>query len=175
MRLSLKPLAVAAAVACVAVVPSSAGAQTVPDITDAQFLATAAQANRFEIVTGRLAEQRGRSSAVRRLGRQFARHHSMQLEQGSAVADRLGISLPSGLNPQQQRDVQRLRARHGRRFDSRWLRVQRIVHERATTLHLRGALTGDSADVRELATLALPLIGMHHGAVLEAVRHRRGG
>lgn len=175
MRLSLKPLAAAAAVACVAIVPVTAGAQTVPDITDTQFLAAATQANRFEVLAGRLAEHRGRSSAVRRLGRQFARHHSMQLALGNDVANRQGIALPSGLNPRQQRDLRVLRARHGRRFDARWMRVQRIAHEQATTLNLRGALNGDSADVRALAIRGLPVIGRHHGALLEAVRHRRGG
>ena len=94
-------MAATAVVGACLVAPAGAAAQVppVPDITDAAFLAAAAQSNRFEIVSGRLAARRGRSSDVRRLGRQFVRHHRTQLQLGAAVAAGLGIAVPPGSTP----------------------------------------------------------------------------
>ena len=168
MHKTFRALAATATVAACAATaaPASAGPQ---DITDAQFLGAAAQSNRFEIVTGQLAARRGDSRAVRRLGRQFARHHSTQLELGSAVAAKLGVSVPPGLAPARARDVQRLQRRRGHAFDRLWLTVQRAAHREAIALHLRGALTGDTTDVRTLAITGLPVIGQHFGE-LQATR-----
>lgn len=161
-------IAATAVVFAFATLPAIARAQTppVPDITDQEFLAAAAQSNRFEIVTGNLAVQRASSRTVRRLGRQFVRHHTLQLELGAAVAEALGISPPPGLNPQQQRDVQRLRDSRGQRFDRLWLAIQLRAHEQAIALHLRGAINGDTPNVRTLAITGLPVIGQHYGELL---------
>jgi putative membrane protein len=138
-------------------------AQQVPDITDAAFLAQAAQSNQFEIVTGRLATQRARTRVVRRLGRQFVEHHTAQLRLGAAVAAKLGIQAPPTLNPRQQAIVDRLERRRGLRFDRAWLKAQLVAHEEALALHLAGALTGDTPDVRTLAITGLPVVATHLG------------
>jgi len=169
MRMINRPLMAATAVVGVcALAPAGAGAQVppVPDITDAEFLAAAAQGNRFEVVTGRLAARRAGSRAVRRLGRQFVRHHRTQLQLGAAVAARLGIALPAGLNARQQRDVERLRARRGRRFDRLWLNIQLRAHQEAIALHVRAGVNGDTPEFRTLAVSALPVIGQHYGELL---------
>jgi len=155
-----------------AAAPAGAAAQQVPDITDADFLGQAAQSNRFEIVTGKLAAQRGKSRAVRRLGRQFAVHHTAALEQGAAVAAKLGITPPEGLNPQQQAIAEALADRRGRSFDRAWLKAQLVAHEQAVALHLRGALTGDTADVRTLAITGLPVVAGHLGELSATVADR---
>jgi putative membrane protein len=149
--------------------PAPAAAQA-PDITDADFLGQAAQANRFEIVTGKLAAQRGRSKAVRRLGRQFAKHHTMALAEGSAVAAKLGVTPPPGLSAAQQATADKLAATRGRSFDRAWLKAQRAAHVEAVALHLRGALTGETVDVRTLAINALPVVAGHLGELTATVR-----
>ena len=153
--------------------PAAARAQQVPDITDAAFLGQAAQANRFEIVSGALAQQRARSRTVRSLGKMFKVDHTAALAKGSAVAAKLGIPVPAGLNPAQQRTVDVLAKLRGRRFDRAWLKAQLGAHTQAVALHLRGALTGDTADVRTLATLALPVVSQHLGelTVVAGKRH----
>jgi putative membrane protein len=177
MSVSRRRLA-AAAIAVGLVVPAGAAApaladnhlappppaqQPVADITDADFLAQAAQANRFEIITGKLAKQRARPRLVRALGKMFRKDHTALLAQGAAVAAKLGITPPAGLNPLQQAVVEKLRRLHGRRFHRVWIRAQLMAHVQAVTLHLRGALTGDTQDVRTLAILALPVVSRHLG------------
>jgi putative membrane protein len=143
----------------------------VPDIADADFLGQAAQSNRFEIVTGKLAANRGHSRIVRRLGRQFVRHHTLALQQGAAVAAKLGVTPPEGLSPAQQATADALADRRGRRFDRLWLKAQLAAHEAAVVLHLRAALYGDTPDVKTLAITGLPLVSGHLGE-LRVAAHR---
>jgi predicted outer membrane protein len=143
--------------------PAGQTQQQVPDITDADFLGQAAQANRFEILTGQLAKQRSHTRIVRSLGKMFVKDHTAALAQGTAVAAKLGITPPAGLNAQQQASYDKLRTLHGRKFDRAWLKAQLEAHVQAVALHLRGALTGDTPDVRTLAILALPVVSQHLG------------
>src|SRR3569833_2176255 len=101
MRTSQRRLAAAAATLGLALVP--AGAVAAPPeathragdhrshghgdhprgpISAQAFLTKAAQANRFEIVTGQLAQQRAASAEVKALGALFVAHHSDLLAKG---------------------------------------------------------------------------------------------
>jgi putative membrane protein len=154
---------------------ADAGRWIARDITDAQFLAKAAQANRFEIVTGRLAEERAKSTEVKALGAMLVRDHTAALAQGAAVAQKLGIPVPEGISPAQQAQVDRLSRLQGRHFDRAWLNAQKLAHVKAIKLHLRGALTGDSQAVRDLAIAGLPVVTRHLSEVLQILRGGSGG
>ena len=167
MSALLRLLAAVALVLGPAIAPAAASAQAPPpDITDAAFLAAAAQSNRFEIITGDLASKRGKHRVVRRLGRQFEKHHTMALADGAKVAAKLGIPVPGGVNAEQAAAIDKLRDLRGRRFDRAWLKAQLVAHEQAVVLHQRAALNGDTADVRTLAVLALPVVSVHLGELL---------
>ena len=103
----------------------------------------------------------------------FKVDHTAALAKGAAVAAKLGIPVPAGVNPAQQRTIDVLAKLRGRRFDRAWLKAQLGAHTQAVALHLRGALTGDTADVRTLATLALPVVSQHLGelTVVAGKRH----
>jgi predicted outer membrane protein len=64
----------------------------------AVFLPKAAAGNRFEIVTGQLAQQRAQSDAVKALGAMFVTDHTAALKQVTQVAATLGITLPEWLD-----------------------------------------------------------------------------
>jgi putative membrane protein len=119
-----------------------------------------------EIITGHLASKRGKRRVVRRLGRQFEKHHTMALSEGAKVAAKLGIPVPGGVDAEQAAVIDRLRDLRGRRFDRAWLKAQLLAHEQAVVLHQRAALNGDTADVRALAVLALPVVSVHLGELL---------
>jgi predicted outer membrane protein len=145
------------------------------DISDARFLAKAAQANRFEIVAGQLAQERARSAAVKELGAMLVKDHTAALAQGTAVAKQLGIPVPEGISPAQQAQVDRLSQLSGRRFDRAWLKAQELAHVQAVNLHLRGALYGDSQAVRDLAIAGLPVVTRHLSEVLQILRGGSAG
>jgi predicted outer membrane protein len=133
----------------------------------AVFLPKAAAGNRFEIVTGQLAQQRAQSDAVKALGAMFVTDHTAALQQVTQVAATLGVALPNGLDPMQQAIVDRLQTLSGAAFDAAWLEAQIPAHRTALRLHLRAAIRGENDAVRMLGQNALPVITKHLGELLD--------
>src|SRR4051794_6611618 len=136
-------------------------------ISARDFLTQAAAANRFEIVTGGLAQERAQSAAIRSLGAEFVTHHTEMLQQGAAVATQLGITVPNRLTREQRKTVTRLERLSGRRFDRAWLSAQIVAHREALVLHLRGAVRGKAPAIRTLAQNGLPMVTRHYGELLD--------
>jgi predicted outer membrane protein len=133
----------------------------------AVFLPKAAAGNRFEIVTGQLAQQRAQSDAVKALGAMFVTDHTAALQQVTQVAATLGISLPAGLDPMQQAIVERLQTLTGAEFDAAWIQAQIPAHRMALRLHLRAAIRGENDAIRMLGQNALPVITKHLAELLD--------
>jgi putative membrane protein len=132
-----------------------------------EFLNRAAAGNRFEIVTGRLAQERAESARIKALGEEFVRDHTRLLEKGAAVAAELGITVKDELTPKQARVVERLERLSGEDFDRAWVRAQLDAHREALALNLRGAIRGERPEIRELAQGALPVVTHHYGQLLD--------
>jgi|tagenome__1003787_1003787.scaffolds.fasta_scaffold20894556_1 predicted outer membrane protein len=139
----------------------------------AVFLPKAAAGNRFEIVTGQLAQQRAQSDAVKALGAMFVTDHTAALQQVTQVAATLGISLPAGLDPMQQAIVERLQTLTGAEFDAAWIQAQIPAHRMALRLHLRAAIRGENDAVRMLGQNALPVITKHLAELLDIAGNAR--
>jgi putative membrane protein len=142
-------------------------------ISARQFLIQAAAGNRFEIVTGQLAQQRARAAEIKTLGGEFVTHHTMLLQQGADVAAKLGITVPDTLTRDQQRAVAVLQRLSGAAFDRAWLAAQLKAHRQALALHLRAAIRGDQPAIRTLAQGALPVITQHLGQLLDLAQASR--
>jgi putative membrane protein len=131
------------------------------DISDARYLRKTAASNQFEIVTGQLAQERASSDAIKALGAMFVAHHTAAQAQGAAVAAKLGIPVTPQLNPRQEAQVALLQRLSGKKFDYAWLAAQIYAHVQAINLQLRGAVNGDTQDVKELALANLPVVTRH--------------
>ena len=138
-----------------------------PKISAEDFLREAAAGNRFEIVTGRLAQEKAKSDDIKALGAEFVRDHTALLEKVTAVAKKLGISVPDELTPEQERIVARLERLSGEDFDRAWLRAQLDAHKQALKLNLRGAIRGEVSEIRMLAEGALPIVAHHLGELID--------
>jgi putative membrane protein len=136
-------------------------------VSAADFLPKAAAGNRFEIVTGQLAQQRAQSSAIKDLGAMFVTDHTAALAQVTAVASQLGVDLPAGLDPEQQAIVDQLQTLSGADFDAAWLKAQLVAHRKALLLHLRAAIRGENDAIRTLGQGALPVITKHLGELID--------
>jgi putative membrane protein len=162
-----------AAVAAGQVPGGAQAAQAQPAREDVTFVRLATAGNLFEIRSGRLAETRAESDAVKRIARQIVRDHTRLQRAVETVARQLAIEVPQ--DPQgaaQRRDYQRLRERRGERFDELFLRVQIQAHRAAASFHVQAATDPGDARVTAAAARALPVIGSHLG-MAEAVRDLR--
>jgi putative membrane protein len=177
--------AVAAAVA-IAAVPAAAQAQggsqnnqgTQPQsqsqnqalqpITPQAFVTAASQSNAFEIASSRLVRTSSRRADVRRIARDLIRDHTAQQQALGTVAGQLGLQVPTGVSTAQQALLQRIRTATSRSTsrDRRYLQAQMTAHQQAIVLHEQAVLTTTTpAPLRQSATLALPILGMHLGEV----------
>jgi predicted outer membrane protein len=140
------------------------------DISDASFLRKGAAANQFEIVTGQIAQQKSDSGAIKALGAMFVADHTAAQEKGAAVAAKLGIDAPPALDRKQQAQVALLQRLDGKAFDYAWLAAQIKAHVDAVQLQLRGAVNGDTQDVKELALGNLPVVTRHLSELVAIAR-----
>jgi putative membrane protein len=164
--MSLKRSAAVLLVAGLIAAPVAGAQEDRASTQDREFLAAAPAANQFEVTTGALARQKGRSAHVRRLGRTLVRDHGDQLTKLRTLAERLGVGISTGPTPRQARIIQRLQRLSGRSFDRAFLRAQASAHREAIALYLSEATSAGGSDaLRELATRTLPVLGMHAGQV----------
>jgi putative membrane protein len=77
------------------------------------------EGDRFEILGGQLAQQKGTTDKVRELGARLVRDHSESLASAIALAHKLGIDVPGSPSPSQQWQLRAVAQFNGRQFD-RW-------------------------------------------------------
>jgi hypothetical protein len=75
--------------------------------------------------------------------------------------------VPPGLDPKAQAVADRLATLSGDAFDRAWLRAQLWAHEKALALNLRGAIRGETPEIRTLGQGALPVIAHHLADLLD--------
>lgn len=133
----------------------------------AVFLPKAATANRFEIVTGQLAQQKAQSDTIKDLGAMFVTDHTAGLKAVTDAATALGVTLPTSLPPKQQAIVDQLSALSGAEFDAAFVRAQIPAHIKALRLYLHAAIRGENDQVRTVGQSGLPVITKHLGELLD--------
>jgi putative membrane protein len=84
---------------------------------DEQWLTMSMQGDMFEVQGGHLAETRGTIDAVKDLGATLVRDHTTSLAQSRALAERLGITVPSGPSPTQKWQLRAVDQLSGATFD----------------------------------------------------------
>jgi putative membrane protein len=167
----LKPLllSAAAALALSACASTQAdmqadAAMAAGDMTPTQrgaYVEMAAASDLFEIQSGRLAAQQGRSAAVRSFGQMLVDHHSQTTAQLTAAATASGVMPTPDLMPMQARMITELRAASGSSFDQVFIRQQVMAHEMALALHSNYASSGDTPALRAVASAATPIVRQH--------------
>lgn len=132
-------------------------------IPAAEFAARAAGSNLFEIASGRLAQQKGSSDAVRSMGEALVEEHSKSLEELRAMLQGVTppVALPTTMPPELQARVDALAALQGEDFDKQWVAEQIAVHQQ-TLADLNAYLaSGDSSTLKDWAARATGVVQKH--------------
>jgi putative membrane protein len=125
------------------------------------FMMDAAQGGLAEVELGRLAEQRGSSAQVRDFGRMMVQQHSQANSELMAIAQRLGVSLPSSLPPSAQVAQMRLQQAQGPDFDRQYVALQAAGHLQQRVLFQFAADNAQNPELRSFAQKTLPVIERH--------------
>jgi putative membrane protein len=131
-----------------------------PDTTARYFLIHASIGNLQEIVSGKLAMQKGTTPEIRAFGKMMVDDHGKAEEQLMQVAKSQGIMLPQAATEMPVADLNFKRAQ-GVEFDHLYVHAM-VPGHRATLMMFRDyALTGKNPAVRAFARQTSPVIKKH--------------
>jgi putative membrane protein len=162
-RLVLRALSIAAAAALV--VAGATVAQAAPTALNAQdrsYLQGAHQSNLAEIATGKLAQTKGSSKAVKELGMMLVADHTKLDAALRKVAAAKQVSLPSAPNAEQRAMQAKLAAASGADFDAMFVSGQIVGHAKTMALGMKEAKAGQDPTVKKAAAAAAPVVAEHH-------------
>ena len=129
----------------------------------AEFAATAAGRDLFEIASGRLAQQKGQSDAVKSMGEMLVEEHTKSSNELKTMLQGVTppVALPTGPPPELQARIDALAALQGEEFDKQWVSEQIAVHQQ-TLAELNGYIAkGDSSTLKDWASRATGVVQKH--------------
>jgi putative membrane protein len=112
-----------------------------------EFLTNAIKGDNSEARLGRLAAERGASSAARKEAVQVARRHH--------------VTPPTAMMDEAQKEYRKLQGLRGRDFDREFARYMVDDHKKDIAEFEKEVRSGDPADVRALARKTLPVLRKH--------------
>ncbi len=142
--------------------PNTATASAMQPTTAMPYVAAAGASDLYEITSSRLALEKSTNSEIMRFARTMIDHHTRTTQQVTAAARTAGMTPPPpALMPMQQRMIDQLRPLSGDAFARAYVEQQRQAHQMALMLHRNYAQGGDTPQLRQTATAAVPIIEQH--------------
>ena len=132
-----------------------------PATADRDFYAKAAAGGMAEVETGKLAQVKGNSGAVREFGEMMVRDHTKANDKLKQIAGRKNIELPTEPDAKHKAKKQELEAASGAAFDSAYMEAQVADHEATESLLKRQIESGTDAEAKAWAREALPTVTAH--------------
>ena len=128
---------------------------------DASWLIATHQTNLSEIQSGQLAAKTGHTESVRNAGQMLASDHQSLDEKLKPVAEQMGVKLPDQPNMEQRDEMQHFKSLSGMQFDRDWTKTEADGHVKSVEATEREIQHGSSAEVKQLAQSALPVLKKH--------------
>jgi putative membrane protein len=129
--------------------------------SDRKFVMEAAMGGMTEVELGRLAAERGSSEAVKSFGQRMVDDHTRANTELTALASRLGVTLPTALDAKHAAVVAKFSRLSGAEFDRAYAKDMVKDHEKDVALFEREAARGAQADLKSFASSTLPTLREH--------------
>jgi putative membrane protein len=135
------------------------GGVLAPDV----FAATVAGSDLFEIDSGRLAETRAQSPALKAFAAQIVADHSKSIAMLKSAAAQASppVTVPTTLPPDLKAALGALQGAKPQDFDSGFIDTQIQGHKKAVEVLTQYTSQGSSAPLKQFAALALPVVKSH--------------
>ena len=142
---------------------AAAKAQVNPTLStsDAAFMTTAARGGMAEVEMGRLAQQNGRSPAVKRFGQTMVSHHGRSNQEMMALAQQKQITPPGTMGAEQRGIYDDLAKLRGAAFDRAYAQAMVRDHQEDLRQYREEAADGTDPDVKAFAARQVPLLQEH--------------
>ena len=150
-------LLVAPAAALALCLPARADVST----ADKMFVKKAAVDGMFEVQTGKLAQDKGDSPAVKDFGAKMVEDHGKANDELKSIASSKGIDVPSALDSKHQKMYDSLSGMSGKAFDKAYLADMTKGHAAADDLMTTEASSGSDSDLKSFASKTDQTVKMH--------------
>ena len=155
-RLALIPAAVLGAV-----VLTAAPALAAPSEQDVAWMQAAHQSNLAEIAAGNAAQQQATTQDVKDLGAMFVQMHTELDTALTQAAQQLSVQLPGAPTPEQQQQLEAVKANQGQAFDTAWIAQQIGSHSTTLAATQKELASGSDETVLGLARTSTPVVEQH--------------
>jgi putative membrane protein len=136
---------------------------------DEEWLKMSIEGDRFEIQGGQLAQQKATRQIVRDLGARLVADHSKSLQDAVAVANELGIEVPTSPSPSQQWELRAVAQFKGAEFD-RWYADLEVQDHIQDIQEAQDEIDkGCNEKIKQLAKDDLPVLQEHLKLAQEAL------
>jgi len=128
---------------------------------DASFAQDAASGGMAEVKLGQLAQQKGSSQSVKDFGARMVKDHSAANTKLKAVASKDGMTLPGGINHEDQATYSKLSKLSGTQFDKEYAQDMVQDHQKDVAAFQKEANSGTNPDLKDFASQTLPTLQDH--------------
>lgn len=128
---------------------------------NAHFLMDASEINLEEIMLGTLAQQRGRTTQVKELGKMMEDAHIASQGRLATLAANKDITIPSAPTDTAKIAYQNLNGKSGSEFDKAYADLMVIKHKKAIKIYENAAKASSDVDIKEWAKSSLPDLRKH--------------
>lgn len=131
------------------------------DQSDMTFARKAAAGGMAEVRLGKLAQEKGSNPAVTEFGKRMENDHSRAGEKLKEIASKIGVSLPTDMDREDQTTYERLSKLSGTDFDKAYAHDMVADHEKDITEFKQEAEAGKTPDIKNFAAETLPTLQDH--------------
>lgn len=128
---------------------------------DAQFLMSASETNLKQVQLAQLAQQNGKTSEVRELGKMMEEAHTKSQKDLTALAERKNIRITSSLNDEMQEDYNGMLDESEDNFDKAYTDLMISAHEDSISAFEKASNNSSDTDIKNWATASLPNLRKH--------------
>jgi putative membrane protein len=128
---------------------------------DAAFAAAAADGGMLEVALGKLAEKKGVSQTVKKLGAQMVADHSKANMELKALAAEKHIVIPDNMSEKCQKEVSDLEEKKGKEFDKAYADLMVKDHKDDIDEFKKESEKGNDAQVSGWAKNKIPVLEHH--------------
>jgi putative membrane protein len=143
--------------------PGSVGDRTPPKLAggDKAFIEKAALHGLAEVELGKLAQQKAASAQVKDFGARMERDHGKANDDLKALASQKGLRLPTSIDAEHQRKMQKMQQLSGTAFDRAYMKDMVADHKKDVSEFRKQSRTAKDPDVKVFANKTLPTLEEH--------------
>lgn len=139
------------------------GGESASSLATADFAASVAASDMYEIESGKLASEKATSAEIRAFGQMLVTDHqksSADLKTAASEA-RPAVAVMPALKPEQQQMLDALRSASAADFDRTFVDQQKQAHQMALDLLQRYSREGDVDSLKAFAAKTAPVVQKH--------------